>query len=85
MTLACLYLELSLCELYCNRYVLYPFIRLNHSSIQRNDSKIFPLNNSSMKCNNSSHGVHNNVHPEVVVRGSDNGIAKASIFWDLMS
>ena len=43
---ACLYLnlELSLCELYCNGYVLYPFIRLNHSSIQRNDRKIFPLN-----------------------------------------
>jgi hypothetical protein len=46
MTPACLYLhlELSLCELYCNGYVLYPFIRLNHSSIQRIDRKIFQLN-----------------------------------------
>ena len=77
MTPACMYLnlELSLCKLYCNRHVLYPFIRLNHSSIRRNDSKIFPLNNSSMKCNNSSYGVHNNVHPEVI-QGSDNGVPK---------
>jgi len=86
MTPASLYLhlELSLCKLCCNGHVLYPFIRLNHSSIQRNDSKIFPLYNSWMKCNNSSYGVHNNVHPEVV-RGSDNGVAKASIIWDMMS
>jgi len=92
MTPACLYpnLELSLCELYCNGYVLYPIIRLTHCSIQRNDRKIFPLNNSdaikslAMNCNNSSYGLHNNVHPEVV-RGSANGVAKASIFWNLMS
>jgi hypothetical protein len=46
ITPACLYLklELSLCELNCNGYVLYPFIRLNHTSIQRNNRKIFPLN-----------------------------------------
>jgi hypothetical protein len=45
MISACLYLnlELSLCQLYCNGYVLYPFIRLNHSCTQRNDRKIFHL------------------------------------------
>jgi len=71
MTLACLYLnlELYLCKLYCNGYVLYLFIRLNHSSIQCNDRKIFPLNNvdtiksSSMKCNNRSYGVQNKHTP----------------------
>jgi hypothetical protein len=92
MTPACLYLnlELSLCELYCNGYVVYQFLRMSQSSIQRNDRKIFPLNNadttksSSMKCNNSSYGIHNNVHPEVV-RGSDNGVAKSSVFWNMMS
>jgi hypothetical protein len=50
MTLACLYLnlELSICELQRNGYVLlvYPFIILNHNSIQRNDTEIFPLNNA---------------------------------------